>query len=67
LIAGGYTEGKAALLAKQHGDIAAEIVKLRAAEMAQLYSLLTPEQQKKFSTMKFEHQERHSKGDKIKS
>lgn len=67
IASGGYTEDKAALLAKQHGDIAAELTRLRAAEMAQLYTLLTPAQQKKFSTMKFEHKERHPKGDKTKS
>jgi Spy/CpxP family protein refolding chaperone len=48
--AGGYTEEKAAQLAKRHGEIAAELVRLRTAEMAQLYTLLTPEQQKKFSS-----------------
>jgi Spy/CpxP family protein refolding chaperone len=59
ITSGDYTEDKASQLAEQQGTITAEMAKLRAAHMAKLYALLTPEQQKKFSTMKFEHKVRH--------
>jgi protein CpxP len=59
IASGGYTEEKASQLAEQEGAITAEMARLRAAHMAKLYALLTPEQQKKFSTMKFEHKIRH--------
>lgn len=48
---GAYTEEKASQLADKHGEIAAELARLRVTEMAGLYALLTPEQQKKFSSL----------------
>lgn len=54
IASGGYTEDKASRLAEKHGEIKAEMARLRAAETARLYALLTPEQQKKFSTLGFE-------------
>ncbi len=54
IASGGYTEDKAAQLAEQQGAIAAEMARLRAAEMAKFYALLTPGQQQKFSAMKHE-------------
>lgn len=54
IASGAYSEEKAAQLAEQQGSITAEMARLRAAEMAKLYSLLTPDQQKKFAAMKFE-------------
>ncbi len=56
---GGYTQDKASQLAEQEGNITAEMARLRAAHMAKLYALLTPEQQKKFSSMEFQHKVRH--------
>src|SRR5688500_18530897 len=64
IASGGYSEDKASQLAEQQGTITAEVARLRAAHMAKLYALLTPEQQKKFSTMKFEHKIRHKDGKK---
>lgn len=54
IASGGYTEDKASELADRHGEITAEMARLRAAETARLYALLTPEQQKKFSNFRFE-------------
>jgi protein CpxP len=62
ITSGSYTEDKASQLAEQEGAITAEMAKLRAAHMAKLYALLTPEQQKKFSAMKFERKIRHKDG-----
>lgn len=59
ITSGGYTEDKASQLAEQQGTITTELARLRAGHMAKLYALLTPEQQKKFSDMKFEHKIRH--------
>lgn len=59
ITSGNYTEDKASELAEQQGTITGEMAKLRAAHLAKLYALLTPEQQKKFSAMKFEHKIRH--------
>lgn len=61
IASGGYTEDKASQLAEQHGEIAAELARLRVAEMAKLYALLTPEQQKKFSS--FHSENHHGKGE----
>jgi periplasmic protein CpxP/Spy len=58
ITSGGYTEDKASQLAEQQGTITAELARLRAAHMAKLYALLTPEQQKEFSDMKFERKTR---------
>lgn len=59
IASGGYTEEKAARLTERHGQIAAELARLRTAEMAQLYALLTPEQQKEFAN--FEFKDHHGK------
>lgn len=57
---GDYTAAKASQLAEKHGELAAEMTRLRTAEMARLYALLTPEQQKKFSS--FKPEDHHGKG-----
>lgn len=54
IASGNYSEEKASQLAEKHGEAAAEMARLRAAETARLYALLTPEQQKKFSNFRFE-------------
>jgi protein CpxP len=66
ITSGAHTEDQAAQLAEQHGALAAEMARLRAAEMAGLYALLTPEQKEEFSAMKFERKKHRSEDGKPK-
>ena len=64
IASGGYSDAKAKVLADKQGKLMAEMARQKAAEMAKVHALLTPEQQKKFAEMKFDKKDKHPENKK---
>lgn len=53
-----YDEGRVSDLADRKGDVIAELSKLKAAKMARIYALLTPEQKEKLADLRQKKKEK---------